>query len=100
MFRLLPSLSFKGGLQQAKIKAKVNTVEGLQINIDPWMGIDSKGKGKQVDGEGFDPSNLDGKIRWMRVNENKWTTEEASDWLISNGWEEKASLTEVVATSG
>lgn len=70
------------------------------MNVDPWLGIESKGKGKQAEGEDFDPANLDGKIRWMRVNENKWTTEEASDWLIDNGWEEKASLAQVVSTSG
>lgn len=70
------------------------------MNIDPWLGVEAKGKGRQVDVGDSDPSDLDGKIRWMRVNENKWTTEEASDWLVDNGWEEKNTLTEVVAMAG
>lgn len=36
----------------------------------------------------------------MRVNENKWTTDEAVDWLCENGWEEKGSLAKLVASAG
>lgn len=92
-------LRLKGGLQEAKIRAKAKTVEGLQINIDAYLGVDAKGKGRQSEGDNRDPSNLDGKIRWMRVNENKWTTEQAVEWLSENGWEEKNTLVEVVASS-
>jgi hypothetical protein len=90
----------KGALMKERIKAKVSTNEGLQISIDQFTGSDSKGKGRENDAANDDPSNLDGKIRWMRVNENKWTTDAAVDWLGSNGWDEKNTLSEVVSQAG
>lgn len=46
-----------------------------------------------------DADDLDGKIRWLRVNEIKWNPEDAVEWLESNGWTEVASLSELAPGS-
>lgn len=60
--------------------------------IDEYITPDRKGKGRSDGDDEEDPDDLTGRFRWLRVNENKWTSSEATDWLVENGWQEEASL--------
>lgn len=101
---LLLRNSLRANLQREKIKRGVTVNEALQVDISPYLDSDIKGKGKGKDKkrtaeeeEEDDPDSLEGKIRWLRVNECKWSVSEAEKWLKQNGWTKRASLEEVVA---
>lgn len=96
--------SFRAGLQREKIRKAVTTDEGLQVDVQEYVRTDlhqasgdhagSKGKSKA------EKLGLDGKIRWLRINEASWNTTEAVDWLEQNGWKEVATLDELASTTG
>ena len=95
--------SLRANLQREKIKRGVTVNEALQVDISPYLDSDIKGKGKgkgkklaAKDEEDDDFDSLEGKIRWLRVNECKWSVSEAEKWLKQNGWVKRASLEEVV----
>jgi hypothetical protein len=98
--------SFRANLQREKIRAGVSVDEGLQVSIDKYTTERGEGKGKKraseqdEDLEEHDPDSLEGKIRWLRVNENKWTVDEAVSYLQANAYRELPSLESLVAKGG
>jgi len=93
------AVRLRANLQREKIRQSVSYNEGLQVPIDQYIGDDLKGKKKARQNAEDNPDDLDGKIRWLRVNEIKWTPDEAVVWLESNGWTEVASLSELASGS-
>jgi hypothetical protein len=91
----------KANLQREKLKQKVTSSEALQVSVEQYIDLDIKGKKKATAvGQANDDGSLEGKIRWLRVNENKWTTEDATGWLEENGWKEVGSLEDMIASGG
>lgn len=90
----------KANKEREKIRLGLSLDEALQRSIDEYLVDDRKGKGKAVSSETLDPDSLDGKLRWMRVNELKWTTEEAVEWLLKENWGQCSSLEELAGAKG
>ena len=91
----------KANLQREKLKQKVTSNEALQVSVEQYISLDIKGKKKAIRVDGAeDESSLEGMIRWLRVNENKWQTDNACTWLQENGWDEVDTLETVVSTGG
>ena len=75
------------------------------MSIDKYTTERGEGQGKKRAREQDDPEeqvsdSLEGKIRWLRVNENKWTVNEAVSYLITNAYREVSSLESLVTKGG
>ena len=86
----------------------MSTDEGLQVDIQHYLTSDAKAKAEangknrahatpdDMEANNMETADLDGKIRWLRVNEIKWSIAQATTWLEQQGWTWKHTLSEVV----
>ena len=88
--------------QREKIRLGVTSDEGLTSDISSLIRLnDRKGKSKaRTDDEDDDADEREGAVRWLRVNENKWTTQEATQWLQTNDWHQSHAANDVQALTG
>ena len=88
--------------QREKIRLGVTSDEGLTSDISSLIRLnDRKGKSKaRTDDEDDDADEREGAVRWLRVNENKWTTQEATQWLEANDWHQRHAMNDSQTLTG
>lgn len=88
--------------QREKMRLGVTSDEGLTSDISSLIRLnDRKGKSKaRADDENGDADEREGAVRWLRVNENKWTTQEATQWLQANDWQQSHATNDLQPLTG